>query len=379
MKIHEASRHIVAALAATALALAGGAGCGSSSATSSTSADSGQGADVAAAKQVIAPYIGKPSAFPVDTPLPQPLPAGTRIGYLQCSTPACAIFGEALAGATKTIGAQLDVVKTGPSAEDLQTGVTSLLEKNPNGLVIPGIEPSSIAGQLAQAQAKGIVMVSNGIAGAEKYGITGQTLGSEASALSGNLMAAWTVDRKAADAQVVFYNVPELSFSAPLKAGFDTEMKRLCPACAVRYVDIPVAAIGSTAPSQVVSDLQSHPKTNVAVFGSSSASTGLPAALKTAGIKLDVIGFSPAPANLQDIKDGQLTAGLGVDLGTLTWTLVDELARLITKAPLTKGEISTLPPLQILTAEDLAGKDVSNGWSGYPDFPARFAKLWTGG
>jgi ribose transport system substrate-binding protein len=378
---HHGRRRLLSASLLAVIAVAG-VGCGSSSGTTGTSStgapSTAAGADVTAAKKMIEPYIGQPSAFPVDEPLPKPLPAGTRIGYLQCSTPACAIFGAALAGAAKTIGAQLDVVKTGPSAEDLQAGMTSLLEKRPDGLVIPGIEPSSIAGQLEAAKKQGIPMVSNGISGAEKYGIGGQTLGSSASTLSGKLLAAWAIAQKGDDADVVFYNVPELSFSAQLKEGFADEMKRLCPDCPVRYVDLPVASIGTTAPTQVVSDLQAHPSSNVAAFGSSSASTGLPAALKTAGLAIDVIGFSPAPANLQDIKDGKLASGLGVDLGTLTWTLMDELARLITDEPLTAGEESTLPPLQILTAKDLEGQDVSAGWSGYADFPDRFAKLWKG-
>jgi ribose transport system substrate-binding protein len=361
------------------------AGCGSSDSTStsastssatSTAAGASGGIDQAAAGKILAPYEGKPSAFPVDEPLPRPLPAGTKLGFLQCVTPICGIFAQALAPAARTLGAQLDVVKAGASANDLQSAMSSLIEKHPAGLIIPGIEPATISGQLKQAGQAGIKLVANGIMGADRYGIEGQTLGEPAAQLSGKLMAAWVVDRKPkGDANVVFYNTPELSFSAPIKETFGTTMKQLCPSCSVRYVDIPVATIGNSAPNQVASDLQSHPDTDVMVFASAEASTGVPAALKTAGLTLDSIGFAPGPANLQDIKDGKMTAGLAVDVATTIWTLADEMARLLTDAPLTAGEKSTVPVMQIVSADDL-DYDVSKGWSGYPDFAERFAKLW---
>jgi ribose transport system substrate-binding protein len=255
--------------------------------------------------------------------------------------------------------------------------MSSLIEKKPDGLIIPGIEPATISGQFEQAKSAGITMVANGIMNADRYGVQAQTLGRPAAELAGKLMAAWVVDRKGDDAQTVFYNTPELSFSAPIKDGFGATMKQLCPSCSVRYVDVPIATIGNTAPSHVASDLQSHPKSNVVVFASSEASTGLPAALKTAGLNVDSIGFAPGPANLQDIKDGKMTAGVAVDVATTIWTLADEMARLLQKAPLTAGEKTTIPVMQVVAAKDL-DYDVSKGWSGYPDFQQRFAKLWKG-
>ena len=377
MRVNRAMRS-TAATALTATMLVAAAGCGSSSSSGSSTSTGGgasAAADTAAARKTIAPYLGKPSPFPVDKPLTKPLASGTRLGFLQCVTPVCGVFAQALAPATKTIGARLDVVKAGASASELQSAMSSLIAKRPTGLIIPGIEPATVAGQFRQARKAGITMVANGIMGADRYGIEAQTLGRPAAELAGRLMAGWTIDRKGAKAQTVFYNTPELSFSAPVKDGFAAEMKRLCASCAVRYVDVPIATIGSTAPAQVVSDLQSHPKSNVLVFASSEASTGLPAALGTAGLKPDTMGFAPGPANLQDIKAGRVTAGLAADLPTLIWTLVDEMARLLNKSPLTAGERSTIPVMQIVTAKDL-DYDVSKGWSGYPDFAKRFAKLW---
>ena len=103
--------------------------------------------------------------------------------------------------------------------------------------------------------------------------------------------------------------------------------------------------------------------------------TGLPAALQAAGIKVETIGNSPGPTNLQYIKEGKETAGLGFDLPVLTWTLLDQAAREIAGQKLSGPEAEGLPVSEFLTQKDITF-DPSKGWTGYPDFAERFAKLW---
>ena len=107
------------------------------------------------------------------------------------------------------------------------------------------------------------------------------------------------------------------------------------------------------------------------------AATGVPAALKTAGIDVLVDGFGPNPGNVQDLKAGKLHAGIGVDIGVMVFSQVDALARLVTGQPLTAGEQAGIPPIQIVEAKDIK-TDPAKGYSAYPDFPARFGKLWAG-
>ncbi len=368
---------LVGAMALTACGSSGGKASQGSTGSSSGAASSA-GADLAGARSTVAAYEGKPSAFPVDVALPRALPKGTKFGYLQCVTPVCGLFGSFFGEASTAIGGQLQTAKAGGSSDALQSAFGSLLEARPAGILIPGIEPTSVSQQLATAASAKLPMASNGIMDAEKYGIGGQTLGRPTAELAGKLLAAWVVDRKGARAKPVLYSAPELSFTAVVQQAFTNEMKQLCAKCQVRFKQVPVTAIGTSAPNLIVSDLQANPGSNVAVFDPQELSTGLPAALGTAGLKIDTVGFAPVPANLQDIKNGKITAGLGLDLAVAGWTMVDEVARLIMKAPLTNGEKTTIPPMQFLSAKDLTS-DVSKGWTGYPDFPQRFSKLWLQG
>ncbi len=365
-----------AVVIAGALLLNGCAGGGTT-----PSADKGDAGtvDTARVAEILEPYVGQASAFPVDEPLAQ-LPEGATIGYLQCATPFCAIFGELLAPATQEIGAELLVAKADASANGLQRAAETLISQAPDAVIVAGTDPAAIKTQLATLEEMGIPVLSNGAIGGADYGMDVSFNDTAAMEVVGSVLAAWAVDERGADADVVFYNVPELTFSGAIQTAFLDTMSELCPGCDVRVKDISVTSIGSTAPQEVVSDLQANPGTNVAVFASEEAATGLPAALRVAGLSDQVLinGFGATPAQLQEISSGALAGSMAVDVPVIMWTLVDAAARLITGQELTAGEKAGIPPLELVDASALEGKDISNGYSAYPDFPQRFAELWHG-
>jgi ribose transport system substrate-binding protein len=376
---------VAAALTAT-LAIAA---CGSSSSSSSSSTSSSptqgsastaaasstpaQGANLSAAAAAIAPYSGHPSAFPVTTPLGKHLAPGTKFVYLQCSTPVCAQIGQLLAPAVKTIGASLTVINSGSTASSSQTAASSALALKPAAVMIPAVTPSEFGTSLKQLDAAGIKVTSVGVIGGAAYGITYGIGGLGSTRTAGKLMADWVIVHKGAKANVVFYTTPELDFSAPMLMSFKQELHTNCPSCTLRTVPISVSTFGSTAPQTVANDLQAHASTNVAVFASMEAATGLPAALESAGLKITTLGFAPDPGNLQDIKSGQLTAGLGLDTPVQEWTQVDATARLVLGEHLAPSEANV--DLEFLGQKQITFNP-SMGWTGYPDFAERFAKLW---
>jgi len=92
--------------------------------------------------------------------------------------------------------------------------------------------------------------------------------------------------------------------------------------------------------------------------------SGLPAALKAAGLSPTTIGYAPTPGSLQDIEDGKITAGLGVDFPVALWMAVDVAARLVLGEALTPGEQAGSAPEQLLEQKDITF-DPSKGWTGY--------------
>jgi ribose transport system substrate-binding protein len=112
------------------------------------------------------------------------------------------------------------------------------------------------------------------------------------------------------------------------------------------------------------------------VFGTDEIQAGFPAARQAAGLtKVKTLGNTPNPQGLQYVKEGKTDAVLGVDLPVLTWVLLDQAARQMAGQALSGDEAKGLPVLQFLKQQDIKF-DPSKGWTGYPDFAQRFAKLW---
>jgi ribose transport system substrate-binding protein len=381
------SRRVVfAVIAALALAVVfaacgGGGGGGSSSSSANTEAEStgggeseGGSSSAASAKEAIAPFIGQPSAFPVTEKLKE-VPKGATIAYMDCGTPICALFWQILGPAGQTMGVNLERVKAGSAANTVSAAFDSVVAKKPDAVIVTAISVELWKNQLKQLQEAEIPVVTTGITGTEPYEIIAPQAAENSSNLEGELLANYVVAEMSPEANVAFYDVPELPFTGVVGEKFSEELEAICPGCSVRTTHIPVATIGNTAPNTIVSDLQANPETTVAVFATDEAETGLPAALQAAGIEVETLGNSPGPTNLQYLKEGKETAALAVDLPVLTWTLVDQAAREIVGQELSGPEAEGIPVQQFLTKEDIVF-DPSKGWTGYPDFPERFAKLW---
>jgi ribose transport system substrate-binding protein len=350
---------------------------GESTATSETaSSEGGSSGSAAAAKQAIAPYIGQPSAFPVTENLKE-VPKGATIDYVDCGTPICALFWQILGPAADTMGVNLERVKAGSAANTVSAAFDTVVAKQPAGVIVGSITMQLWSKQLKELQDAGIPVITTGITEAEEFGIEAPQASNNSSELEGRLMADYAVAAMATgeETNAVFYETPELTFTKVVGEAFAEELEKICSGCSVRTGQVGVAELGNTAPNTVVSDLQANPETNLAVFGTNEVSAGLPAALQAAGIEVETLGNSPGPTELQYLKEGKQTAALGFDLPVLTWTLLDQTARQIVGQKLTGPESEGIPVLQFLTQKDIVF-DPSKGWTGYPDFAERFAKLW---
>lgn len=333
------------------------------------------GGGVAEAKEVVAPYIGQPSPFPVTEKLKE-VPKGDEIDYVDCGTPICALFWEILQPAAQTMGVKLERIKAGSAANTVASAFDTVIAKEPAAVIVGSVTMELWSKQLKELQEKEIPVVTTGISDTEEFGIEAPQASNANSERSGKLMAAYVIAEMAGEeSNTVFYETPELSFTTIIAESFQEEFEHLCPECSLRIAQVGVEELGNTAPNTVVSDLQANPETNVAVFGTAEIEAGLPTALKAAGIEVETLGSSPGPAELQYLKEGKSTAVLGFDLPVLTWGLLDQAAREIAGQKLTGPEAEGLGVLQFLKKEDVQ-YDVSKGWSGYPNFAEMFAELW---
>jgi ribose transport system substrate-binding protein len=362
------------------LALAACGSSGSTSATPSSHASSAGGrsggistAARAEAQKVIAPYVGHPGPFPVDAPLSK-RPTGARIAMVDDGTPLIALFYQLMQPAAKELGVTLYRVKAGTTAQGVNAGFEAVAQQRPAAVINTAIDPNLWRSALHQLQAENVPIVSLGTVADQSLHLV-EPNGGPSFENEGKLQAAWIVANAKAKPDVAYYSEPELAFAAAKQQEFVSEMHQLCPSCTVRTIKIPISTVNNTAPSAIVSDLQSHPQTNVISFSSTEVMGGLPTALRSAGLHVETVGANGTPATLTYLKNNEETVELAADLPVLAWTAMDAAARLITRQKLTQAEQNkTALVNQFLTSKDIA--DPAKGYTGYPDFAARFGRLW---
>lgn len=374
-----AMRNPLLSLVATTGAVLALAACGSSSdgksGTGTTSASSGGGsADVTGAKAAVAPFIGRPSPFPVTERLVR-RPEGATVAYMNGGSPVGALLWEFLKPAAETMGVEAEQYKAGPGQNVTTDGFDSVVAARPDAVFDGAIDPARWTSQLEQLRADGVKVVGTAIDNGERYRLEPVQGGRADMERNGRLLANYVVGHMNPEADVVIYDVAELGFTRLISDTFVQEMRTICPDCKVRVSHIPVATIGNTAPNTIVSDLQANQDTNVAVFASDEVQHGLPEALRKAGIEIQTLGYAPDPVNLQYLKEGKETAVLATDLSLSVWTILDQVARELTGQRMTGPQAEGLNVVQFLTPDDVTF-DVSHGWTGYPDYPERFAELW---
>lgn len=377
--------YVLIAAFTIALVLAACGGGGSSSSTSGGSEPSGEGTGeatnlasdspaVEAAKEKLAPYVGHPSPFVVTEKLKE-VPKGATIAYMDCGTPFCAILGELFESAGKTMGVKIETIKAGSTASSISSAFDTVVAEEPAAVLAAGENVELWKSQLKELQEKNIPVVTTGIQDVEQLGVVAPYGAEKQSAVEGELLANYIAAYMNPEANVVIYEVPELGFTATISEALQKELSAICPKCSVRTAKIGIEEIGNTAPDTIVSDLQANPETNLAVFTSAEMATGLPAALTGAGIEIETIGNDSTPTNLQYMKEGKETVGFASDIGVVAWGMVDQAARGIIGQKLTGLEAEGASVKQFLTKKDITF-DPTKGWTGYPEFPERFEKLW---
>jgi ribose transport system substrate-binding protein len=256
-------------------------------------------------------------------------------------------------------------------------GFDGVLAGHFDGVFVLALPGPLWARALPKLNAAKIPVVTSGVADADPSKLAMAGASAASSKRAAELLAAYVVAR-GNPSDVVFYDTPELSFSPIMAKAFKDKLSQLCPQCSFRIAAIPVATFGTSSPSVVVNDLQSHPSTKTAVFPVGEQALGLPSAMKTAGITVDTISYSPNPQALKQVQDSQMTATLGLDIPVLVWTEIDTLARTTTGQQAEPAAVNDQVVVQFLTAKNLKG-DVSRGWSGYPDYVDRFKAVWATG
>jgi ABC-type sugar transport system substrate-binding protein len=347
---------------------------GSSSATSSTTAaETPPG--LARAQEMVQKSAAAPAEPVITSPLSKKPKTGVKVDYLQCGLPICKLLGDSAAEAAKSLGWTLTRIDAGLSPETFGAAYGKAVQDKPDAVLGAPVPKVAYAKALAVFKQAGIPYVEIGDASPLGDGIVGAAPGRAAFKQEGGLMAAFVVADSKAKANTVLFVDGQFSVLKLAGDSFTSAYKTMCPECKLDEQQYSSAGIGKAVPGQVVSYVQSHPDVDYVVFSLGSATAGVPAALKDAGLagRVKIVSRGGDQLNFASIvNDDVEVATVGESVQDNGYRAIDIIARALNADPLKCCRDQPVVT-QLLTKDNITdpGKPFTGG-----DIAAHYRKLW---
>lgn len=377
------SRWVMAAsavLVALVVAACGSSGSGSSSSNSSStkggsSESSSTDTAKATATERLQPLLAPAQTIPDTTPLPKVPPTGKTVDVMDCGVPACTAWAEAAIKAANTLHWHARRILEGVTPQKITEAWNIVASELPDAVINNGIPSALFSHQLATLAEHHIPVLNASVT--EDKG-KGQEFvlenGVKDGKTIGKVMTDWALSEVGSKANILYVTSPEFPILAAYLEGIEEELKSLCSACELNKVEVSTADIGSGQnTTAIVAALRSHPSVNY-IIGLDDITVGLPAALKTAGLEVPIVGHAPGPPQFQYLREnGAYKASSTSPLFEDGWQMIDWLARRF------EG-VSTEPaekeyPQYVLTAKTLPA-NATKYFSFVPEFESQYKKLW---
>jgi len=356
-----------------ALAVAVGA-CGSSS--SSNSGAGGSEAQSSAPKPLTSP----PSKVGITAQMNAAPPKGKTFFWLQCELPICGKITKGVKAATAALGWKYQnlVYKSG----DPGSGLKSAIQRRPDAIGITGIPSAAVKPELEQAAKAGIPVVTCSSGPEDPSPTTYAAICSHSTEPDGANEALWAIRDSGGRAHMVTVTIPSFPSLAATVTGTAAAAKKYCPKCTTDVLNVTVDDLGAgqVAP-KVIAYLQSHPDVNYVLFTFADLETGLPQALKSAGLgdKVTLVGNGGGPAQFNAIAGGAHEAWVAYPAVLEGWQMADAAARLVDDGKLPAGYQKQLEHLPTYIVDKPAAAKAlapSFDWPGPASYEQQFKRLW---
>lgn len=372
---------IAAALAGSLLMIAacGSAGSsgGSSTAGGSTTASSSSGAGDESG--IVKADIGKlaqyenPKPSVTVAPLSKKPPAGKTMDIINCAVPVCALYTQAAEQAASALDWKTKVVTTQFTPESYTATWSTVVQDKPDVVFAAAILPSSIVqSQVDALHAAGAIILE--YAGNSPAGPGTPYLYSKANeaeqAQQGVVQGLIAVADAKGPPDVLFLAVPGTPSAAPTGAALRSTV--VAAGGTYSQIDMNTADIGTTAPGEVVSYLQSHPQVKYVCLPWDDWVAGLPQALRSAGLgSVKIIGTAADTTSEQDVAGDLIFRSVVHPTAQNAWWMIDAAVREMVGDPV--GNPNPPGPVAVVDPADIGALGNVDGW---PNINSLFLAAW---
>lgn len=327
---------------------------------------------VEGAKKLLAMWTSPSTSIGITEPIKGDIPTGKKIAFMNCGVEVCIALGKAVEEAAGILGWTVEEVNVGATPDEISGAWNRVAAGDYDGVIASGLPSVLFADAVDKLKAKGVPIAECCVAD-DNPGITA-IVGDSTVPPTGKQYAAWISADSDGKADTLWVGSADFPIIATLKSSFDEGMASWCPGCKTAAIDIPAAEIGTTMPTKIAAYVRSHPEVNYIALGYDGFATGLPQALKDAGVadKVKFIGDDALPMNKQMVVDGDQGASIAFPIYEEMYAAVDALAR--TYAGESVEPSLAMMPLYIYTKDNM--DDPTTFLPLVKDYQEQFKALW---
>jgi len=363
------------------------AGCGSSgddttsSETSSSSKPAETTSEGGGESSIPAPPEAPQSGIGVSTPLTKTPPPGKTIGALVCELPACEGYVKPYEEAAEKLGWNVEtfVYKSGEPGPAMQQAINQKVDY----IAITGQPPALFEEQLKEAKAANIPVISGDDVTPPDPSTGLYTQFGDAQMFEGQSEKAglWILgDAGGEDANVAYVTIESYPILEVGYPALEKTLAKYCDSCSTVKLPLTVEDLGEgKGPAKVVAFLQSHPEVNYLDFSFVDLMTGVPEAMKAAGMtNVTITGQAMSESDyiIEEIEKGTIPAWIAQAIDYQSWLMVDAMARLEVGMPLSEERQAANMPTWVATKATLKYLQPHSRWSGPEGFEEEFEQLW---
>ena len=254
--------------------------------------------------------------------------------------------------AAARVGARLVIYPNQGRPEEWAQGIRTAIAEHVDAITLLAQDPRLLAPQIAEARSAGIPVVvvrTTGEGEACQTDASGHPYGSACVAgpfeQAGRLEADWVTASSGGRADVLVLTSNDARSTVPLTRGLMDEFRARCPACDLRFVDVPIPRWAAQLRGEVQSALVQDPKLNYVVPIYDSMSQYVVAALDAQGAsnRVRIATFNGTPFVLKLLEDGDVVRmDAGEDLAWVGWATMDQTFRVVSGVPPVRSEHTAL-------------------------------------
>jgi ribose transport system substrate-binding protein len=327
---------------------------------------------VAQAQALAAPFQQQPQQLEVTTPITKPIPTGKRLDFLTCSSPGCAVIAARFQAGAAILGWKVKVLTVAPTAPAIVNAYDTAIRDKPDGVAVAAVSAEVAKPELAKLQSMHIPVVTVQDPDIKFGPIIASLYTHDSSYRLGKVTADELTAIGCGSGTTLYVNLSGYLVLQFRLTAYEKEMKRLSPD--LKYQVLNMAATASDFTTPIVSAVRANPHIDCIYASSDPIATGLPQALKSAGIsKLpQIVTDYAGNTTLQYIHDGLATATDIGDSGSYGFIYIDTFARYFTGMSVTPDENA----LQTIWFVNKTNAPATVPYSDVPDLAAKYTQLW---